>query len=1182
MQFFKALSSRPPSLVLSTKTLIIMRLIVFLTVVASFQASAAGAQLVTISRKNASLLTIFQDIRQQTGYSFVFNQAWLSQTKPVTVEVKNAQLKDALDIAFQDQPFTYDITDKIISLKERAKPMSTGNTIEDPDPVINVHGKVVGEDGKPLEGVTVMVKGGTQMAKTDGNGEFTLHGASVKAILVFTSVNTEFHEYKINGKSEVQVSLKKKTTEMGQVSVELSNGYERFNRERVTGAFSYMDSSLIDREVSTNIIDKARNNMTGIFSPPNTPITTANFFSANPSSRGIGITIRGVTTLSNLVTMDPLIIVDGYPYIGDINNINPNDVESITELKDAAAASIWGAQAGNGVLVLTTKKGRLNKGLLVDFTTNLTVTNKPNPFKNPDYLGTNNFINVEDTLFNLGYYDGTLLNTATESGLTPVVQILVNQKNGLISAAQAQGQIDALRANDVRNDIMKYVEQKAINQQYSIGMRGGNEQMDYSIRFGYDNNRGSLIRNASSRMTVNINTTFRPVKNLEITGALLYAQSELINDNNVTFGYPYAKLKNPDGSAASITTSTYNESYIDSLQKLGFLDWHYKPLDEIKYGNNTTKTNDWLFKVGAKYHIFPFLSAELQYENEQQIVVNSQLYNDSTYYARNLINQFTQYDPSTQTFTYNFPVGGILNASNLTWSNYTYRGQLSFSKDILSSQHVTAIVGAEQRQLTTSQNSSTSYGYDPNLGTNNNILNYNTSYPINPGGYSLLPSPAAAGGAGQTLRYLSYYGNAAYTYKQRYTLSASAREDGANIFGVNINKKFSPLWSTGVSWELSRENFYHLDFIPYLKIRATYGFNGNVYNGSAYVTGSYNTAGTTGVVAINGLNAPNQNLSWEKVKNINLGLDFTTKTSFIYGSADFYLKQGQDLVEPISLPPSVGFDSYYGNAASTKTKGIELTLNSNIIDRKFKWHIALIGNFISDKVTRWDVPITNSTFQTNGGLVAIKGKPLYSVFGYKWAGLDATNGDPQGYLNGKVSKDYTSIINNYQPDSLRFVGSARPTKWGSLRNDFSYAGFTISFMLTYKFGYYFRRPSITGNLSDALAGDGLDFNKRWQKPGDEKTTAVPSEVYPSNTNRATFYTYSTALVTKGDLIRFQDIRLSYNLTQIAKNSRFSGIEVYSYANNLGLLWKANKWHLDPDSYAPAPISISFGVKASFK
>ncbi|HWK99148.1 MAG TPA: hypothetical protein VNQ55_04345, partial [Parapedobacter sp.] len=221
-----------------------------------------------------------------------------------------------------------------------------------------------------------------------------------------------------------------------------------------------------------------------------------------------------------------------------------------------------------------------------------------------------------------------------------------------------------------------------------------------------------------------------------------------------------------------------------------------------------------------------------------------------------------------------------------------------------------------------------------------------------------------------------------------------------------------------------------------------------------------------------------------------------------------------------------------------------------------------------------------------GAMLAFEGNPLFSIYSYDWAGLDPQTGDPMGYLNGQVSKDYREIITETTPEALVFHGSARPTVFGSFRNDFRYREFSLSVNIGYKLGYYFQRRSVSTNLQQVLMTAGhSDFARRWQRAGDERITDVPSMVYPNNTNRENFYSRAAVLVEPADHIRLQDAWLAYDVSFARPSDRFgiSGMQVYAYLNNLGLLWKANDKGIDPDvrENFPTPLTISLGIKMDF-
>jgi TonB-linked SusC/RagA family outer membrane protein len=1175
-----------------TKLLRIMRLTAFFLLVCCLQVSARGwSQRVTFSGRDVPLPAVFTAIREQTHYFIVYDPAMLQAARPVTVQAQDLPVDDFLQQVFAHQPLTYSITRSTIFIRQRKLPATPAPPAAAPP----VKGVVRGPDGEPLAGVSVVVKGTQQGTQTDSDGNFSIV-AEPGAILLISSIGFETIERKVTGSDVMIIKVSRSDTSMQEVSV-VSTGYQQLPKERATGSFLQVDNELLNRKVSTTILDRLDGITPGILFNNSSAITPG-----DPLGRSLGIFIRGQSTLSYNVSTDPLIVVDNFPYEGDLRNINPNDIESVTILKDAAAASIWGAKAGNGVIVITTKKGKLNQPMRVEVNASVTIGNKPDIYYDRDFLPSSEYIDVETILFNNGYFNADITNTSNRPPLSPVVDILTKQRDGLLTDSEAAGQLNALRQFDVRNDFNAYVYRRAVSQQYSVGLRGGTPHLTYALSIGHDDNRFSQRGNAFERTSINSLSVYTPVKNLEVTTALNYSRSTTRLNTEVLYGalrvggkynglYPYAQLADADGHPLPIVKD-YRAAYLDSTEKLGFLDWRYRPLDEIANGDNTSKVSDLLLRVGAKYRFLRVLNAEIIYQNETQSNELRNYRNASSYYARNLINQFSQYDPLARTFTYNLPKGGILQNRNFIWATNNLRGQLNYEQTV-GDHSINAILGTEIREIKITGTTSNSFGYDDEFGTANNILNFNTFYPTNPTGFNALAyALQVSDGAviGRLNRFVSYYANAAYSFKNTYTLSVSARKDGANLFGVKTNDKVVPLWSAGLGYEISRASFYSIDWLPYLKTRLTYGFNGNVYNGSAYLTGVYSVIDMTGAPVVYITNAPNPELRWERIRNINWGIDFTSKNNRLNGTIDLYQKTGLDLLEPAPLAPSTGFLSYTGNAAKTRTAGIDLSLTSKNVGGQFSWYTTLLFSTLRDKVLKYDPKRTASSVQTRTGNNAWEGKPILAVFGYRWAGLDPANGDPQGFLNGKVSKDYGAIINNYDADSLVYKGSAMPTVFGAFRNDFSWKGFSLSVNVTYKLGYYFRRSSMSLNYQDLIGLYGnADYSRRWQKPGDEAITNVPSAVYPANVSRDKFYRYSEALVEKGDHIRLQDIRLSYDLTRkVWKRSPFSGFQVYGYAGNLGIIWRANDYHIDPDNYSwygqhtlPNTFSMALGVRAAF-
>lgn len=1154
-------------------------------------ATTVQGQNITLNLRQAPLKEVLEEIGRQSGYKLLYNNSHFQQAKPVSVQMKGQPLKAVLDACMSGQPVGYEIINKTILVRPKEPDAKAGQKQKSSPPAKRhkIGGKVTNEQGEPLAGATVRIKNTGLATQSDETGNFYFEDVPEGSVISFSLLGyggreiSEFHDGIIVTLNDVQGML-------NEAVVNVNTGYQSIPKERSTGSFVLVDSSLIERRVSTNILERLNGMVPGL--QFNGRGFRAGFVGDGPGN--IGINIRGESTIYG--NKNPLVVVDNFPYEGEINNINPNDIESISILKDAAAASIWGSNAGNGVIVITTKRGKNNERMKISITGNLTVSTRPNAFKDRSYLSSTQYLEAEKALFDKGFYDVDLTDNFSKTPVTPGVEIFDLLRSGSISEQEAEKRLNVLKGNDVRNDINQYGYRKSVNQQYALSLQGGSEKYSYYVSTGFDKNLDAKIGDTRRRLTFNSLNTYRPIKGLEIDAAINFSKNEETANNllsmsqiqiNMPLGngkniylYPYAKLIDEFGHATSIVRD-YRSGFVASADKLGFKDWSYRPLQEQQLTDRRTNVNDLLLRSVLRYTIRDGLKAELQYQYERQQINYNYLQSADSYYVRDLVNKFSTVDGSGNVVAYIFPDGAVLNSGSYNWYGNNGRFQLSYNKDF-GNHSINAIAGYEMREKKTEGRIGTSYGYDPQFGTSIDNLNYNIAYPTNPAGSSFINSPSGAV-SGTVSRFLSQYFNASYSYKQRYILSLSARRDGANIFGVNINDQITPLWSSGMAWNISKESFYGLKWLPLLKIRATYGTNGNVYFGSAYLKGRYGTAALTGQPSITITTPPNPNLKWEKVQNINLGVDFSTSNDWLSGSVELYVKNGRDIIQPTALAQQTGFLTYMANAAKTKTKGLDLNITSKNLTRSVSWKTTLLLSLANDKLIKYDAPTDMYTIQSAGDFTGLEGGPLYGIYAYKWKGIEHDTGDPLGYLNGAPSKDYLGIMNNYSRDSLVFKGNANPTAFGAIRNDFNYKGFQLSFNITYKLGYYFRRPSTALNYSDVLLlRANVDFANRWQQPGDEMKTDVPSILAVENRNRDRFYTYSEILVEKGDHIRFQDIQFGYHFPGY-KNSILKNAFIYCYLSNLGIIWRANKRGIDPDTFGiglPNPFTFSFGLKAN--
>ena len=1041
-----------------------------------------------------------------------------------------------------------------------------------------------GNDHRPLPGATVRNLENNSILVTGKDGKFQINfpGDKINLHVTFTGyVSKDTTLIKSSTTSSVVIVLNQLVTTLNEVTV--STGYQELPKERSTGSFDQIDHKTFNQQVSPNILNRLP--------------AIANSIIADQTTGGANgrLIIRGLSTIQG--PKDPLIVVDNFPYDGNINNINPNDVESITILKDAAASSIWGARAGNGVVVITTKKGRYNQPLDIELNSNVTIGEKPNLSYIPQ-MSSSDFTDVEQMLYGKGYYKSQISSTS-KPALSPVVEILIKKTNGTVSAADAEAQINALRNIDVRDQFHQYLYQHPVNQQYALSMTGGSRVMAWTASNGYDKDISNLAA-SNDRLTLRFQNKYKPINNLQLSSGLLYTLSHT-NSGKPGYGdivpktgyylYPYAQFADANGNPLSLTKD-YEDNYKASAGNGKLLNWQYQPLDDYKNVINTTSTSDIVANAGANYRIWKGLFVDVKYQFERQQSDNRNLNNPNSYFARNLVNQYTQISTSG-VVTNNIPVGSIVDLGESTLQSSNWRAQLNFNQT-WGEHELSVIAGNELKSIHIFGNQNRLYGYNDDLLTFGNV-SYTVKYPNFVSGSSALVPDSRSLNDQQT-NYVSYFSNAAYTYKSKYTLSVSARNDASNLFGLNTNDQWNPFWSTGLSWNLSNESFFHLQPLYYLRLRATYGYSGNINPALVAATTITYNAGPSPYSQspyARYSNYYNPDLKWETSRMANLGMDFSSFNDRLSGSLEYYQKKGTDLFGRALLDYTSGVGaSIVKNVASMKGQGIDVELKSLNVNRTLKWTTTLNFSYYHDQVLDYYLnSLQGSNFissNTNVTVSGLAGKPVYSIFAYKSAGLDPQTGDPRGFVNGQISKDYDAITGSAtQVTDLKYFGSAIPTKFGSLINTISYKNLALNFSVVYKLRYYFRRTSINYT---SLFGNWLgnaDFAKRWQNPGDEIKTNVPSLAYPASSSLDNFYAGSESLVEKGDHIRLQYINLSYDLSKASWHPLpFKSVQLYVNVNNVGILWRANKYGIDPDAYnsiysVPNPRTYSLGLRTNF-
>lgn len=1040
-------------------------------------------------------------------------------------------------------------------------------------------------DNKPLDGVSVRVEAEKARTSTKKDGTFSLSVASLKGQIKFTYVGYKSQEINYTSGVSIVVKLIPEDNKLEEVEV-VSTGYQKIPKERATGSFEFVDNKLFNRKVSTDFVSRLEDVVPSI--------SSSKLFADNRGDL-LNINVRGVSTLSKDIW--PLIVVDGIPFegklaefgMGNFNNINPNDIENITVLKDAASASIWGAQSGNGVIVITTKRGKFNDKTQVSFNTNLSIKEKPDLYYYPQ-MNTSDYIDLQRSLFNAGKYNSNFRKY--NSNPEPILWMMKEQRDGLITEEALNDQLDNLRNIDMRDDFMKYIYRKAINQQYNIQLQSGGEKINSLFSAGYDRNLNSLVTSSYERMVLKSASQFKPAKNLLLDLGITFTESKRKeNFDGVSYqtmgaglaNYPYLKLVDENGHPKRINFSGKNKDFIDTVANGRLLDWMFNPIEELDASQQTQKLQEILTHLSARYQFGFGLNLNAMYSYQRTNNPIEDWRGMESYKMRNELNYYANWNPTK--VTWNLPLGDYMLINH--YGSNVHQGRLNaeYSKRWKDRHELSMLVGYDVRQLRKNLSISQYYGYDRETGSFQSVQ-YGRSVPVLNGKQGVNTLIDRNRIESTVNRYVSYYANGSYTYLDRYIVSGSFRKDASNLFGVKSNDRGQPFWSVGGAYIPTNEIFFENLPFQFLKFRATYGYNGNVNNSiAAYpvITIMSEPHYTTGQNYAMMTTPPNPKLRWERVANLNFGMDFTLKGNRLSGSVEYYLKNSKDLISNAPLDPTTGFSTLSVNYANLKGKGWDISLHSIPWQTSdWQWDNHIVFSYNRTKVAKayTDPSDYSSLYMAGAGssiTTPFEGMDLYSLLTYKWAGLDPEDGSPRAYLNGQVSKDYYAVIAQ-QVSELENQGSVVPLYFGSFRNSVRYKTVELSFNIDYRLGHVFLRNSFN---NDFFLSNGLgyaDYGDRWQKPGDELHTDVPAFTYPNDRSASTVYRNSSALVENGSQIKLRDIQLSLRLPVLARYG-FKNCRLYTYFENIGTLWQASKRKIDSEYgiHIPDPKMYSLGL-----
>ncbi len=1183
------------------KISLLMKLTILLLVAIFTQVSANSfAQKISLRETNTPLTKVFKKISDQTGYDFFVTGSMVKSARPVTINVVNAELNDVLVAIFKNQPVSFTITEKTIVVAPKEAPDQVSRTTLD----IPLQGTVTDEKGQPLAGATVRVVNTILYSYTDDGGRYNLPAVQPTDSISVSYLGYRTQVISINSRTEINITLQISISSLAQVDVSVSTGYQVLSKERATGSFGKPDMQVFSQRVGSNDIVSRLDGLV----PGLTVFSGATRVTPNRNGNGASqqqSLIRGSTTIQ--VTQQPTYIVNGVK-VTDFSAINPNDIADITVLKDAAALAIYGANAANGVIVVTTKSGSAGQ-ITFNYTGNFNFQGKPDfDYVSRHQLTSSQFIQTAREIFDPTIYP---LATLSTSYIAPHETILYNQAAGMITASQAQASLDSLANINNASQIKDLWYRDAYTMNHTVSASGGNPKYNFYSSLSYLDNHSNQIGAASKAYIVNLSQNITPNNWLRLTlnTSLTNTTSESARPINIGANFlPYQLFQDPDGNNILLNyaqglSATTRADY----QTRSRINLDYSPMDEINGGFNKGNNLNINTSASVGVKIWNGLSFEGVYGYQKAPGTNVSYDDNSLYAQRKLALSFTVAPTAASVPVYNLPItGGRYQTGNNDQRNWTVRNQLIYNTSLFKNKdRLNLQIGQEAQEQLNTRSTTIVRGYDRNLQTYS-LLNYAALSQGIMGGVSTfwasLTEQPFSEAEGLT-RFTSYFGLLNYSLLEKYDFDASIRTDRSNLFAVDVSGQKKPTSSFGVKWQVSKEDFMKdVNWIKGLGLRATYGITGNSpFVGTAAtvdILGVRTTSNNGNALSID--TPPNRKLSFEKTQNYNLGVDFSLFNYRLSGNVDLYKKNTTDLLGRMIPNPLNGFESTTGNLGNLTNKGIEVNLRSaNIQLKDFNWSTNFVFSYNQNKLVSYAelqaYMLTDSYRISALYDVGYSSPPL---FAYRYAGLD-NQGDPQIQLaDGTITKKPYDAA---KAEDLVYMGTTTPKFNGGFSNNFRYKNLSMAVNIIYNLGGVMRRDvnnfytnRLTGTSGTFVSGNiSKEFLDRWKVPGDEARTNIPSYEVNESANyqrNLRYYTFADINVVSSSFIKLRDITLAYDISpKLLHKLRIQAFRLFVQSGNY-MVWKANKYDIDPEYEGPGGGSRSLpafkhnyvvGLNASF-
>jgi TonB-linked SusC/RagA family outer membrane protein len=1146
------------------KAFLIMKLTGILICAFTLQLTAATfGQTVSLSVNGAPLRQVFNEVRKQTGYYFIYNNELIQRANPVTLTIKSDNVQEVLKEVFKNQPLTYYIDEQntiVVHARSETKAVQriiTGTVLSK-------------EDGGPMPGVVVREKGTLNTTATNEQGKYSIRVNSDASVLVFSYLGFTDTERNVGSASVVNLSMEVENKQLEEVVVQ---AYGTIKRGALTSAVSTIGAKDLEKRPVTNITTALAGSAPGIMT---------NSGGGQPGT-GMAIRIRGFGTING--DASPLFILDGAPYDGVISNINPNDIESISVLKDAAASSLYGTRAAHGVIIITTKNGVKNQDRLEVRATQGVTSRGISSYEKvgaEDYYALlwesyrNNLVDqgVPSADAN-GLASGTYPRNAaglqiypgTTTTYSDISQLLVYNPfnlpgNQLVNTSgQFNPNAQLLYPDDLSwRDAM---ERTGIRSDYSIGTSGGSEKTTYYTSLNYLDDRGYTRQSDFNRITGRVKIDASPKKwlkaGMNASGTL--SKSTLANEDNGINENPfyvdlltapiYPVYKHDPVTGAYLLDDKGDRIFDDGETPARPIFTSRHILAETMLNQLYNKRNALQGRAYTSVNILP----ELKVTFNASVDVNNYEY----------------------LFNRNKTIGDSKGIGRTSRTNsksvYTTLNQLlNYNKDF-GKHNIDVLLGHESYQ--------NDYQYQ-----NGNRDNQIVDGPVELDNYS---NPPKVNSYVDAYRTESYFSRLQYAYDDKYFATAAYRHDGSSKF--HPTSRWGAFWSVSAGWQINKGSFFKADWVDLLKARVSYGEIGSDNLGSGYyLWQSFYAIGNnnnTEPGMTRSRVAGNIDLEWETIASSDVALEFSLFKNRLNGTLEYFNKASRNLLFNVPLAESTGLTTEGQNIGGLYNRGFELQLSGDVLRQKdFRWNLGVNLTTLKNRITKMPDGQPNIIDGTKNREV---GRSIYDYWLRAWYGVNPDNGQ-ELYLANPDATDPDAFVNaagvNVTPNAnsalYHYAGTAIPDLYGSVTNALNYKNFTLSFTLMFQLGGKafdsdYQSLMYNGSYGRALHVDALN---RWQSEGQQTDV-------PRRTTGNTMFDSDRFLIDASS-VSMRTATLNYALKKsFAQRIGLNNASVFLTGENLFIV--SRRKGLDPtqaftgvSSYTYAPTRVAtLGLNVTF-